>query len=240
MQDSKDNKILFDFLKDLVANNNREWFKANRARYDAAWERFHQLVGELITQIGQFDESVALLTPKDCIYRIYRDIRFSQDKTPYKGHFGAYINAAGKKSFYGGYYLQLEPHQVVLASGVWWLPPKEMRALRYAIVDQIDVFEEILEEPEFKKHCPAIGWGTERYKRIPNGFPKDFRRPDLLLCKDFTCACYLKPSDLNKKDHIHHLAEIFHCMKPFNDFLKENVLINLEEMEEMKNIVKFF
>lgn len=235
-----DNTLIFDFLKDLVANNNREWFKANKERYNTAWEMFNQMVDELIQAIVKFDDSVQYLTAKDCIYRIYRDLRFTQDKTPYKGHFGAYINAAGKKSFYGGYYLQLEPHQVVLASGVWWLPPKEMRALRYAIVDQIDIFEKIVDEPEFKKHCPVIGFGTERYKRIPNGFPKDFRRPEFLLCKDFTCSCTLKPSDLNKKDYIQHLAELFHCMKPFNDFLKENVLINLEEMESMKNVVKFF
>ncbi len=234
----KGNRIIFDFLKDLVQNNNREWFKANRERYDAAWAQFNLLVDELIQAFSQYDESIRFLTAKDCTYRIYRDLRFTQDKTPYKGHFGAYINAAGKKAYYGGYYIQLEPHQVVLASGVWWLPPKEMRALRYAVVDQIDLFEQIVDEPNFKKHCPVIG--MDQYKRIPNGFPKDFRRPEFLLCKDFTCCCYQKPAEMMKADCVQRTADIFHYMKPFNDFLKENILINLEEMEEMKNIVKFF
>ena len=93
------NEILFQFLKELIPNNNREWFKAHRELYDAAWAQFNVLVENVIAAIGEFDESISGLTPKDCIYRIYRDIRFSPDKTPYKGHFGAYMNQYGKKAY---------------------------------------------------------------------------------------------------------------------------------------------
>lgn len=234
----KNNPIMFEFLKELVVNNNREWFKANKQRFDEAWAQFNALVDEMIALVAKFDPSVGHLTAKDCTYRIYRDLRFTQDKTPYKGHFGAYINAAGKKSYYGGYYLQIEPHQALLASGVWWLPPKELRALRYAIVDQIDTFSKIVDEPTFKKYCTTIG--MDHYKRIPNGFPKDFCRPEFLLCKDFTCACTLRPTELSKLHCTQRMAHIFQAMMPFNEFLKENILINIEEMEGMKNIIKFF
>lgn len=228
---------IFRFLTSLVANNNREWFQAHRAEYDSAWKSFHEMVDQLILEIQKFDPSVSYLTPKDCIYRLYRDLRFSPDKTPYKGHFGAYINADGKKSFYGGYYLQIEPHQFMLASGVWWLPPKEMRALRQAIVDQTNTYRTLVEEPAFKKLCPTIG--INHFKRIPNGFPKDFPYPEYLLCKDYTCCCTLPPAELSRKDAVARMAEKFHIMQPFNEFLKENILINIEEMESMKNVVKF-
>lgn len=232
------NQIIFDFLKQLVANNNRDWFKAHKDEYDAAWSLFHQIVESLIQEISKFDASVGYLTPKDCIYRLYRDLRFSADKTPYKGHFGAYINAEGKKAYYGGYYLQIDPKECILASGVWWLPTKEMHALRHAIMDQVDTYRAILEEPSFKKHCPVIG--MDHYKRIPNGYPKDFPYPEYLMCKNYTCACTLSHNDLLQDGYIDKMTEIFHSMQPFNSFLKENILINLEEMEGLKDFVKFF
>ena len=154
---SHPNEILFEFLKELIPNNNREWFKAHREMYDAAWAQFNILVENVIAAVGEFDGSIAGLTPKDCTYRIYRDIRFSPDKTPYKGHFGAYMNQYGKKAYWGGYYLQIEPEQVMLASGVWWLPTKEMHQLRQAIVDQMDDFVRLAEAPELKKLVPTIG-----------------------------------------------------------------------------------
>ena len=228
---------IFTFLSKLVANNNREWFQQHRDEYEAAWGSFQEIVEELIGEIQKFDPSVGYLTPKDCTYHIYRDLRFSLDKTPYKGHFGAFVNADGKKAYYGGYYLQIEPHQCMLASGVWWLPSKEMQALRHAIADQMDIYHDIVENPAFKKLCPTIG--LEHLKRIPNGFPKDFPHPEYLLCKDYTCYCTIKPADLSRKDGIKRIGEKFHIMQPFNEFLKENILINIEEMESMKGVVKF-
>ena len=84
---------------------------------------------------------------------------------------------------------------------------------------------------------PTIG--INHFKRIPNGFPKDFPYPEYLLCKDYTCCCTLPPEELSRKDAIAQMAEKFHIMQPFNEFLKENILINIEEMESMKNVVKF-
>ena len=227
---------IFTFLSGLIANNNREWFQAHRTEYDEAWGKFNSFLEQLIAEMGKFDASISFLSPKDCTYRIYRDLRFSPDKTPYKGHFGAYINADGKKAYYGGYYVQLEPHEVILASGVWWLPTAEMRALRQAIVDQVDVFAAIVEEPKFKAISPTIG--MEHFKRLPNGIPKDFPHPEYVMCKNYTCCCSMSPDEFLTMS-VSEIAEKFHLMKPFNDFLKENILINFEEMEGMKDVVKF-
>lgn len=229
---------IIDFLSELISNNNREWFNTHKDRYVLAWNQFNELLEQLIAEIAKFDPSISYLTPKDCTYRIYRDIRFSSDKTPYKGHFGAYINEAGKKAWYGGYYLQIEPHRLLLGSGVWWLPTKEMHALRHAIVEQVDIYRAIVEHPDFKAICPSIG--MDFYKRIPNGYPKDFPYPEYLMCKDYTCCCELKTSVLNNKNAAQQIARTFELMKPFNEFLKENILINMEEMEGMKDVVKFF
>jgi TIGR02453 family protein len=232
----KDSALIFSFLTDLVSHNNRDWFQANKSAYEKAWGVFNVFLEELIAEIGKFEPAVAYLTPKDCTYRIYRDLRFSPDKTPYKGHFGAYINECGKKAFYGGYYIQLEPRQVFLASGVWWLPTKELRALRQAIIDQSDTYGKIVNNPDFKEICPVIG--VEFYKRMPNDVPKDYPHPEYVMCKNYTCSTSLTPEQFQKAT-VKEIAEKFRLMKPFNDFLKENILINLEEMEGMKDVVKF-
>jgi len=231
-----DTHIIFSFIKDLVANNNREWFKRNRSRYDEAWQLFNVIVEQLIAEIGKFDSSVNCISAKDCTYRIYRDIRFSPDKTPYKGHFAANINGAGKKAMYGGYYVQFDATHCELGSGAWWLPSSELRALKLSIVEQLELFESIVDEPAFKATCPVIG--LNHLKRVPNGFPKDFSRTEFLLCKDFTCYTSMAAEELPVEQLPQFLAGKLEVMKPYNDFLKENIQINLEEMEGMKSIVK--
>ena len=100
---------ILDFLKVLAANNNREWFQEHKAEYLSVQADFEELLAGVIARLSPWDESVAHVLPRDCTYRIYRDVRFSSDKSPYKTHIGGYINARGKKSNHCGYYLHLEP-----------------------------------------------------------------------------------------------------------------------------------
>ena len=133
------NKELFQFLSELRLHNNREWFQANKPRYDLLHRQFIEVVQELINRMTLFEPELAGLTPKDCIFRIYRDIRFSPDKTPYKTHFGAYIAAyGGRKSEYAGYYLHLEPGASMLAGGVWCPPPALLKLFRKDIYENIE------------------------------------------------------------------------------------------------------
>ena len=101
--------VIFRYLKDLAANNNRDWFNAHRDAYESARSEFENLLTAVIARISTFDETIRGIEAKDCTYRIYRDTRFSQDKTPYKIHMGGYINAKGKKSDHCGYYIHLQP-----------------------------------------------------------------------------------------------------------------------------------
>ena len=104
------NAEIMQFLTELKQNNNREWFQANKNRYDSLRKGFIDEVQQLIDRIALFDPEIAGLEAKDCLFRIYRDIRFSPDKTPYKIHFAAYMaSCGGRGSERGGYYIHLEP-----------------------------------------------------------------------------------------------------------------------------------
>lgn len=117
-----DAKRILKYLKQLMANNNREWYQAHKAEYDAVRADFEAGIAKAIGRITEFDPSIAHLSVKDCTYRFYRDTRFSNDKSPYKNHFGGYIAAHGKKALHGGYYLHLEPGHCMVACGNYWLP----------------------------------------------------------------------------------------------------------------------
>lgn len=126
--------ICLQYLRQIAVNNNREWFHEHRDLYDEARTAFESMVQELITRITAFDATVQYLTVADCTYRFHRDTRFSPDKSPYKRHFGAYINAKGKKSNHGGYYMHLEPEGCLVAGLLSAIgctacgPPERMRA----------------------------------------------------------------------------------------------------------------
>ena len=110
-------KKILKFLRQIMANNNREWFQEHKQEYEAVRAEFEQGVQQALERIVTFDPEIAHVQVKDCTYRFYRDTRFSLDKSPYKNHLGAYINAKGKKALRGGYYLHLEPDHCLLAVG---------------------------------------------------------------------------------------------------------------------------
>ena len=112
-----DTTLILSFLTDLKTNNNREWFEENKERYKQAHTSFLEIVKHTIEGIGKFDQDIAHLEPKKCIYRIYRDIRFSKDKTPYKIHFGAEMAPGGRRSGLAGYYIHIQPGESIVAGG---------------------------------------------------------------------------------------------------------------------------
>ena len=179
--------VIFRFLKDLTANNNREWFNEHREEYEIARLEFENFLSTVIARISLFDESIRGIQPKECTYRIYRDTRFSSDKTPYKNHFGGYINAKGKKSYHSGYYIHIQPEGCMLAGGSLCLPSNILKALRQSIYDNIDEYRSIVEDPEFQQFFPIVG--EDFLKTAPKRIPrKDFKYIDYLKPKEFTCA----------------------------------------------------
>lgn len=212
----KDIAVVFSFLKALSANNNRDWFNEHKDDYKKAQLVFEVFIASVIERIATFDESVRGIQAKDCTYRIYRDTRFSNDKTPYKTHFGAYINAKGKKSDHCGYYVHVENGNCLIAGGSLCFRSDILKALRQSVYDNIDEFRQIVEDPEFTKYFPVIG--ETFLKTAPKGFPKDFKYLNYLRCKEYTC-CYQAPDEFFLAGDFPERAEpVFRQLKRFADF----------------------
>lgn len=212
---------ILQFLKDLRVNNNREWFVKNKKSYDLARREFELLTGVLITEIGKFDKDIQTLLPKDCIFRIFRDIRFSNDKTPYKTNFGAYMSKGGRKGSYAGYYLHIEPTGSFLAGGIYMPPSPVLRAIRNDIYNNIDEFNEILSDEKFRKYFGEI-WG-DKLTGPPHGFSKDFQYIELLKYKDYNVGHQLNQKQLTENDFVTYAAEVYKAMVPFNRFLNNAI-----------------
>ena len=152
------NAEIMQFLTELKQNNNREWFQANKNRYDSLRKGFIDEVQQLINRIALFDPEIAGLEAKDCLFRIYRDIRFSPDKTPYKIHFAAYMaSCGGRGSERGGYYIHLEPGGCLLSGGIWCPPPALLKALRKDILKTYDTKRRLTIFYDQKRELVSIG-----------------------------------------------------------------------------------
>lgn len=207
---------IFRFLKELSLHNNREWFNAHKEEYRCVQAEFESLLTAVISRISLFDGTIRGIQARDCTYRIYRDIRFSSDKTPYKTHFGGYVNARGKKSDHCGYYLHLENGNCMLAGGSLCLDPRVLKALRQAVYDNIDEYRAIVEDPAFRRYFPVIG--ETRLKAAPKGFPKDFPYMDYLKCKEFTCTCSVPDDFFLEPGFLDRTEDVFRQLKRFADF----------------------
>ena len=214
---------ILQFLSQLKLNNNRDWFQENKAWYEQVRSEHEQLVTVLIEEISKFDEDIKRVSTKECTFRIYRDIRFSSDKTPYKTHFGAYIAAdGGRKSPHGGYYLHLDPDGSFASTGVWMPEPNVLKALRQSIFDNIDELNEIRSNPEFSRYYKEF-YETDKLKKVPAGFPADFPDVELLKLKHYLVDYQLNETILSADDFIPKITAIFKAGYPFNRFLNYTV-----------------
>jgi uncharacterized protein (TIGR02453 family) len=209
------------FLRDLEDNNNREWLQANKKEFEGAKANFAEFVGDLIVGISEFDPEISGLAPDACIFRIYRDIRFSKDKSPYKTHFGAYISPGGRKINAPGYYIHIQPGgRSFLAAGKHMPEPKELLAIRQAVAGDTDEFLRIVEN---KKFIASFGeLHGEKLKTAPKGFPADHAAIEYLKLKGFTVAT---PQEKDKvvtgANFTASVVKTFKETKPLIDFLRK-------------------
>jgi len=216
----KISKSTFQFLKDLKVNNDRDWFNANKDRYKQAKEEFDQFINALIAEIAKFDPTVAHFTAKECVFRIYRDVRFSKDKSPYKTHFGGHITSAPKKSEIhtrAGYYIHLEPGASMLAGGAYLPESKWLRSIREKIYSETKDFKKILNNRAFKETFGEIE--GEKLKRPPRDFPGDHPEIEILKQKSFLATHKLKDKDVLANDFVKHSGKVFKVLAPFDAFL---------------------
>lgn len=217
-----DNAFILSFLSDLKENNNREWFENNKDRYKMAYEHFLDLVQQTIDAVGQFDEQIAHLDPKKCAYRIYRDIRFSKDKTPYKVHFGAEMAPGGRRSGLAGYYIHLQPGESILAGGIWHPAAENLSNIRQEIDYNGSGLKEITESKKFIEIYGEVR--GDKLKKAPKGYDPDHPDIELLKFKDFLAYTSLSDSVVKGKNYLKTISDSLKVLKPFNDFLNEAVV----------------
>jgi len=214
------NKETLLFLKDLEDNNNRDWLQAHKKEFEKAKANFAEFVGELIVGISGFDPEVSGLAPDACIFRIYRDIRFSKDKSPYKTHFGAYISPGGRKTNAPGYYIHIQPGgQSFLAAGKHMPEPKELLSIRQAVAGKTDEFLKIVENKKFRERFGDMH--GDNLKTAPKGFSSDHPALEYLKLKGFTVATPPeKDTAVTSADFPASVVKTFKETKPLIDFLR--------------------
>ena len=210
---------LLDFLIRLGRNNNRDWFNDNKNEYIDLKEEFELFINKLIPEIKQIDGFTSNLSAKDCVYRIYRDVRFSKNKVPYKTHFGAYITDGGRKSPFAGYYVHIEPGGSFAGGGIHRPEASVLKELRYEIMDRTDEFKNIVSAQEFRKIFPEI-YG-EQLKTVPKGFPKDFKDIALLRYKSYALVHKIDDVVIKSTGFEDYLLNLYNTAKPFNAFFNK-------------------
>lgn len=210
--------LIFDFLKDLAKNNQKEWMDANKKRYLAAKEQVVHLVTEVLGEIGDFDPQVADLEPKKTLFRINRDIRFSKNKNPYKTNFGAFMAVGGKNSGNPGYYLHLEPGHCFLGGGIYQPQSEILAKVRQEIDYQGAELLSIIEDPSFKA-VYGEPYGNDRLKTAPKGYPKDHEHLPLLQLKHYVFMKNVSDDQVCSSAFTADLTQYYRTLHPFNQFL---------------------
>lgn len=206
------------FLRNLEKNNNRDWFNENKTLYQEAQQDVISFVEKLIEEMADFDEEMGKLEAKKSVFRIYRDTRFSKDKTPYKTNFGAGLGM-GKGNKISGYYLHIEPGKSFLAGGVYKPEPSVLKTIRQEISAFGDEFLEILERDEFRNYFRGLSV-EDKLKKVPQGFEKDDKMAEFLKLKHFIVTHPVSDEQLLSENAVKEFTKIFKAMKPLNDFLQ--------------------
>lgn len=206
------------FLDDLKANNHRDWFMANKKRYEAYKKEYLQLAGDLLGKLKILDPKLAQLEPKDCQFRINRDIRFSADKSPYKTHMGLWFSPGSKNHNRPGYYVHIEKSGSFIAGGFYQPEADELKKVRKEIAFFHDDLEAILSDPEFKSVFGDLD-RENALKTVPKGYEKDHPAIAFLKLKGFTATSPFPASDVLKKDFAEKTASRLILLKPLNDFI---------------------
>jgi uncharacterized protein (TIGR02453 family) len=214
------NEIL-EFLKELDANNNRAWFDANRSRYEKTKKDFLDFTASLIEEIRKFDSELPLLQPKDCMFRIFRDVRFSNDKRPFKSNYGSYMARGGRKSGFAGYYFHIEPGEYFLSGGIYMPSPENLAALRQEIYYHTDEYIRIIENKEFKRSFDQHYF--DPLKTAPKGFPKEWEHINLIKNRSFGFGSKITEEELLADDLLEKSIRSFKMLVPLNHFFNRAI-----------------
>ncbi|MEN8229680.1 MAG: DUF2461 domain-containing protein [Bacteroidota bacterium] len=211
-------EFILSFLRSLAQNNNREWFNDNKKVYQESLELFRGFAAELLAGIVQFDPTLGDLIPKETIFRIYKDVRFSKDKLPYKTHFGCWMTKGGRKSTDAGYYFHLEPGNSFLAAGVHMPPKEQLKLIRQEIVYNPEAYLKVINNPVISKRYERAG-KEDMLKKGPAGFPKDFEHLEEIKYKHFVFSKNYKDSEIVEKGFLQNVVVDFQGLLPLVNYL---------------------
>lgn len=212
---------LFDFLTRLAENNDRTWFAANRTEYDTLRADWLGKIQRIINALAETDPLYRGLEASRCAYRIYRDTRFSNDKSPYKTYFSALLSPTGRHCDRACYYVHIGAEECAIYGGVWCPEPQMLKKLRRAIVDNIEEFREITEAPQVEELFP--GWYGRKLKTAPKGYDRDHPDIDLLRLTEFGKEHRLDRDFFDAPDWPEKIAAMLLVLKPMNDFLNYSI-----------------
>lgn len=212
-------KATLDFLKKLERNNNREWFTDHKDEFKRHEDTVKSFFKALNNQMSEHDEIEKLK-----VFRIYRDVRFSKDKTPYKSHFAGSFSRLGTH-LRGGYYLRIKPGETFIAAGFWGPDKKDLFRIRKEFEVGADEFRNTINEPKFKKI-----WGElvgDGVKTAPKGFDKEHRDIDLIRKKQFIFVRNFTDQEVLDTNFIKEVNSSFHAIRPYFDLMSDILTTNL-------------
>ena len=207
-------EFVFKFLQDLEKNNNRDWFAKNKSTYLKANEHFKVLAEEIHEGIQKQDD-----IEKMKLYRIYRDVRFSKNKTPYKNSFSVGFSRA-TKMLRGGYYLHLEPGGNSMMGGGFWQPEaSDLKRIREEIAADAAPLRDIINSVSFKKHFGKLG--GQQLKTAPRAYSKNHPAIDLLRYKSFVASKHFTDKEVGTSNFVEEVLKHFKATRPFFDYMSE-------------------
>ncbi len=217
------NKETFNFLKDLSANNDRDWFQENKARYEDAKQNVEKFADQILSEIKKIDSSIPNeLVGKKTMMRIYRDVRFSKNKDPYKNNFGIGISSTGKGGNTPGYYIHLQPEQSFIAGGYLMPQADHLKAIRQEIDYNTQDLLNIIEDKDFKEHFGSLS-EEDKLKTKPKGYDADHEHIELLKLKSFTVSERFKDSELSSITAVEKVVKSMKQIYPLTIFLKQAI-----------------
>jgi len=216
-------KETVDFLKKLEKNNDRDWFHANKDAFVRANDNVIAVTGDLIGRVSKFDPAIVGIDPKSCVFRIYRDVRFSKDKSPYKTNLGAFIAPGGKKAMLPGYYFHVQPKMFFSAAGKHMPDNTELLKIRNHIAANTKEFLKLVEGKKFHDRFGGFHAG-DKLTKAPKGFDAEHPAIEYLKLKSFTVGEEFNEKDALSKDYSKMLAESFKAAYPIVEFLRKALI----------------
>ena len=210
------------FLKELKKNNSKEWFDQNRKAYEQAKENYLDFAGEVLGRMKKIDTSLTDLEPKQCVFRINRDVRFSKNKDPYKTNMGASFSKGGKKIQCAGYYFHLEPGASFIGGGFWMPMAPELNKIRQEIDYNAEAFNKIINKKKFKDIFGSLS-ESEKLSRPPKGYDAENPAIELLKLKSFIVMTAVKDTEITSKELANNVVDHFETMMPLVDFLNKAI-----------------